>query len=170
MHTWRRSDGSYYDSDDPESADDEPLPLRPSLIHEWTGRRWTWKGRTISHSVPRDDDCSAISAERMRDVLTMLHETIAVQDYQGRTLEQVRVTVSAVSAEMSEHLREARPLMETLADLQKLAQVSRMVGRVMVRLWRLLVWSVAIGGALWALAHGDMGALRRAFSVMGAPS
>jgi hypothetical protein len=165
-HTWRRADGTYYDSAEAEREDDEPLPLRPSEIHEWTGRRWTWTGKTISHSTPRDDDCSPISPERMRDVLSLLHETIAVQDYQGRTLEALRVDNARVNAEMSEHLRDAKPLMEALSDLQKLARISSLVGRVLVRLWRVMVWSVAIGGALWALLHGDVSALKRALSVM----
>jgi hypothetical protein len=166
MHTWRRADGSYYDDSEPENEDDEPLPLRPSLIHQWTGRKWEWQGKRISHSVPRDDDCQRVSAERVRDMLTLLHESIAVQEYHGRMLEQLRLNSAVDSASLAEHLREAKPLMLVLEDLRKLARISSMIGKLLIGLWKFVVWSVAIMGIIWAIAHGDAGALKRALSLL----
>jgi hypothetical protein len=189
FHTWRRADGTFYDSSAPENEADEALPLRPSDVYDWSNGRWVWHGQRMNHSVPRQRDSTESSLSHkhqdidgvtfadLRDMMCVLNEQLETQQYQARALGELRQTVTEVMQSMQDHLEEARPLMDTLAGLQAISKAAGAittamagVGMVLRGIWKFSIVVLALYAMTWALFVGDAAALRRAIALMLSPT
>lgn len=174
MHTYRRADGTFYDASLPEDAADEPLPLRPSDIHQWDGRRWVWRGQRIQHAFPREADVEGVlNRAQAADLASLVAETHEIQEAHSRAIVELRERISAIGKDIGDHLVEAKPLMEAVDGLRSIikaagtvAQVFNAITTLLKFVWRFGLTLIGIYGAVWAVMHGDLGALRRAISLM----
>lgn len=168
MFTYQRKDGSYYDAEKPEDAGDLCFPLRPSDIHRWNGKRWVWVSPNgVRHTYPDENDfCADVTPATLADFIRVFSEHIETQEYQSRAIGEMRGRIADLSHQMQSHLQEAGPLMATLKDLQSFARLATNVGRLIKGVWKFVLVVMALYFAVWALVHGDIGALRRAIAIM----
>lgn len=174
MHTWRRADGSYYDAVEPEDENHEPLPLRPSEVHQWDGRRWVWKGKTgITHGFPRLDDVCRSSVPELIDLARLVHEQAEILDYHSRNQKAMREDIATLGRKIDDHLTAAQPLIEGVEGMKairkaagSLASVINAFVTVVSFVWRVGLVLVGVYALGWAIVHGDIGAIRRAFALI----
>lgn len=159
--------GEYYESvSGPAEQGDILVPLRPSETYEidLDRRVWVQRRKGMTHTTPRPAD-TAVPAS-LADVAVIVHDLSEAVQCHNRAWADLRSVVAEHSHQIAAHLDEVKPLLAALRDMQSLARTARVASRGLVILWRMMVYG---GGALalvWALAHGDMAAIKRALSIL----
>ena len=166
MHGYLTPVGDYYETfDGPADPADRLVPLRPSEAYAWddVDGVWVLHRERIAHRTPRPSDAPAAT---LADLVQLVHEMAETMQYQHRATDELRRIVGDLSARFGSHLNEAAPVMEALRDLQSLGRAARVATRIVVVGWRLLIYGGAMLAAVWALAHGDLAALKRAVGLI----
>jgi hypothetical protein len=173
MHTYMRVDGTFYDAFEAESPADETLPQRPTDAHHWDGRRWVWRGSNAREVIRRDDDRITLTPAQAQDIAELVAETHAIQESHGKIIAELRIQVGQIGAQIQGHLVKAEPLMDAVDGLHAIikaggtmAKIFNGIAAVLKLIWRFGLTAIGIYGAIWAVVHGDVGALRRAVSLM----
>jgi hypothetical protein len=143
----------------------------------------------MTHSVPRQkdsqesslphkhQDIDGVTFADIRDLMSVFNEQLETQQYQARALGEMRQQISELMQGMHAHLKEARPLMDTLASLQAMLKAAHVltsalngVAIVFRALWKTAIVILALYAMTWALFVGDAAALRRAIALILSPA
>ncbi len=163
MHTYRRVDGSFYDAFEPENPDDEPLPLRPSEIHEWNGWQWVWRRGTLSHRHPRlDDSVHSRQNVTLSDISAMLHEGLGRLNMLEKGHQQIQGNVMELSVELARHLEDTKEIPQILSDLRSAGRFARIFLRYMMPI---LIGIGILGVSLHAMFHGDFAPIKKMLGI-----